>query len=801
MVQRTAGGIRYDTNVRSGGGSSSSSSGSSGSGSEKLAAFKERAAARASPGETPEQYRKRVTSPTQPRPVNTPSQSQTPSTDVSPMARAGIQPTQQQQSVIQTPAGFIDIQRRYSPQSGITAADVTQRGQAARADAMQKVKEQEYIAAQQGYEATQGIQLSPVSQKAYDVTQSASEKLRTRGTELKQSGSYVGGYGLTSVGNVVEMAGMIPGGVETIAKRPDVIKPALVTGAISVPVSTATQIKEDPAQLVSDLAVFSALGYGAGEVGGFVKAKTPKIVPRYEKLSLVEMKSGGAAPTFEPLPYGKTITVFDKPALSYAGGKISRGAPPAPSELIAGKTITAFSKSEIAAFESTLKAYSPSELSYFQTGKTIASKVYETNKPIYKPTKFEITSENIPDVAKPYVLESMKAYKGEMDVYGSVTQKQQMGGYMTRTPKDIEVVVDNPHAFVNQLSKNLEKGDIKFSIKDATSETPKVYFETPTGKTKGVEIFPKSQSAVQEATGYIPQYEIAYGFKSQKPIKVEGFDTLRLSEQAARKLEGSTVFKEGKIQPKHEGRIKDVRDLIEIGVGYSVEKNVKIKPEILKYTQESALRYPSIKDSPVVSEILQSGKIPTKADIAKLSNMGKIKTPVPERILIASKSASKIPSTYGSSQFYIPSSALKPIAVNIKSPKYSTMSSNKLKPDSSSIKPLYQVSVKMDRYSIPPAKSDYDIKKPDPITPTYYNGDYVVPPSEYKYNPFISDSSIINKNDPLVYREVPYEKIQLPKTKNSKREKVKVTKKAKGKFKDIVNPIAEWESFAKGLMK
>src|SRR6056297_597915 len=78
MVQRTAGGIRYDTKVRSGGGSSSSSSGSSGSGSEKLAAFKEMAAARASPGETPEQYRKRVTSPPQPRPVSTPTPTSTP---------------------------------------------------------------------------------------------------------------------------------------------------------------------------------------------------------------------------------------------------------------------------------------------------------------------------------------------------------------------------------------------------------------------------------------------------------------------------------------------------------------------------------------------------------------------------------------------------------------------------------------------------------------------------------------------------------------------------------------------------
>jgi hypothetical protein len=160
-----------------------------------------------------------------------------------------------------------------------------------------------------------------------------------------------------------------------------------------------------------------------------------------------------------------------------------------------------------------------------------------------------------------------------------------------------------------------------------------------------------------------------------------------------------------------------------------------------------------------------------------------------------------MPSSYGGSQFYVTSSALSPTTSSIKSTKYSTLSSKKPKIDYPSIKSVYGSSVKTDKYSIPPTKSDYNIKKPDTTVPTYYNGDYVAPPSEYKYNPFISDSSVINKDDNLIYRELPYQKLQLPKTKKAKKEKVKRNKKTKGKFKDIVNPIAEWEDFAKGLMR
>lgn len=702
MVQRTAGGIRYDTKVRSGGGSSSSSSGSSGSGSEKLAAFKERAAARASPGETPEQYRKRVTSPTQPRPVNTPSQSQTPSTDVSPMARAGIQPTQQQQSVIQTPAGFIDIQRRYSPQSGITAADVTQRGQAARADAMQKVKEQEYIAAQQGYEATQGIQLSPVSQKAYDVTQSASEKLRTRGTELKQSGSYVGGYGLTSVGNVVEMAGMIPGGVETIAKRPDVIKPALVTGAISVPVSTATQIKEDPAQLVSDLAVFSALGYSAGKVGGFVKTKTPKITRTttpQEFLVRTELptapKATTEAPKFTQLEYINQVT-----------GK--------------GKVFTEMKE--------------PSVIPRPKAETTVDVLIGKQTRPGYQEVFFRASAEEAAKFAKTYE--------------GNIRQ--------VRTPQGSAI------EFTPTGKRTIQEGGIKPTEQRIGTLEPELIGESGLKASKKFELPFRLEKRVQAEPGKISLSPAERMVKAADVFETFGKaepDPLQLTTRATKTKFAEFMREESAQLLRQRGTTQ--QEIFATRYKPPIRKEVPLQKYEIKPT--TARRPTTFKEpttqSPFKSQFEEILKRSQAMDIKS------VKTPKP-------------------AEAQMPVFALG-IAPNVRA-QPSSLPYNGIKQMTGSI------------LSVPPSvdtKRIYDtVPITKPVTKTDTSTESIQTTKPITKPPSKKSTSFEYDFIPPVLETVSFGKKKFKSTK-------KVTKKSKGKFKDIVNPVAEWESFAKGLMK
>jgi len=783
MVQRTAGGIRYDTNVRSGGGSSSSSSGSSGSGSEKLAAFKERAAARASPGETPEQYRKRVTSPTQPRPVNTPSQSQTPSTDVSPMARAGIQPTQQQQSVIQTPAGFIDIQRRYSPQSGITAADVTQRGQAARADAMQKVKEQEYIAAQQGYEATQGIQLSPVSQKAYDVTQSASEKLRTRGTELKQSGSYVGGYGLTSVGNVVEMAGMIPGGVETIAKRPDVIKPALVTGAISVPVSTATQIKEDPAQLVSDLAVFSALGYSAGKVGGFVKTKTPKITRTttpQEFLVRTELptapKATTEAPKFTQLEYinqvtgkGKVFTEMKEPSV------IPRPkAEPTVDVLIGKQTQPGYqevffraSAEEAAKFAKTyegnirqIRTPEGSAIEFTPTGKrTIQEggiKPTEQRIGTFEPELIgEVGLKPSKKFELPFRLEKrVQAEPGKISLSPAERMVKDADVFETYATEQLrldtkKMIGKEPEQFI-QIGKRYDVTKQKVQFEDFLKSTEAEVSPRVKAKRKAAQqelIFKQKEEAKPKLT----EEELIAQFEKEQSQFLKSEAELFAKKPITTAMQPVTPFTQT-FQQKTPITTKLKQPYVE----KPPLQRFEIKPTTAR--RPTTFKEPTTQ-SPFKSQFEQILKRSQEMDIKAL------KTPTPARPQMPVFALGIAP-TVRAQTSTVPDSRIKQMTGSILSvqPSFDT-------------KRIYD--------TVPITKP---VTKTDTSTESIQTTKPITKPPSKKSTSFEYDFI------PPVLETVSFGKKKFKSTK-------KVTKKSKGKFKDIVNPVAEWESFAKGLMK
>lgn len=414
---------------------------------------------------------------------------------------------------------------------------------------------------------------------------------------------------IKSGASAVGMASRVPAGAEIASQAPSSIVNAAAVAALGTIDYTVDTAKNDPVQLVSDIGVFSAMGAGVNKV-------TPKITPKI-KPSQVLVQEGMHSNV--PLEFGNTLTIGEKPIVSYVKGQgFEKGAGSAPIELInqfKDSTITAYDKVETSSFIKTVNKVNPEEGKFFESGFELAKDIHKQNKPIVEPNKFEVMSEHIPESSRPLVTDAIKSYKGEVDVYGSVTQKLQMGESFTRKPKDIEVMVDNPQNFIKHLENYVDTSQIK--IKNPNGADPKIMFKHSNGEfQKGIEIFSK-EIKHETVDGYAPKNDIAYGFNSKQHIKVENVDVMHLAEQGGRKLEGGHILKDGKIQPKHEGRVKDLQDLTEIGAGYASKGKIS-DAKVYDYAVQAAERYPEIKKSPVVEYVLENKKAPKFEEYSKL---------------------------------------------------------------------------------------------------------------------------------------------------------------------------------------
>jgi len=129
------------------------------------------------------------------------------------------------------------------------------------------------MASKDGYEATQGFTMSSFSVGAYNKAKKISDTIN-RGVESEKfqslPGSSILQYPVKSTSSLITMGGMLPGGIETIVSRPEVIAPALTVGAYQSTYGTAEAFKDNPKQTTSDLLTVGLL------TGGAVKA-APKI--------------------------------------------------------------------------------------------------------------------------------------------------------------------------------------------------------------------------------------------------------------------------------------------------------------------------------------------------------------------------------------------------------------------------------------------------------------------------------------------------------------------------------------------
>jgi hypothetical protein len=451
-------------------------------------------------------------------------------------------------------------------------------------------------------------------------------------------------------------------------------------------------------------------------VGGMGYSKGAKIakdpitaIPGVKRIKIQEMPEG-ASSLVNDIEVGKSLVVAGKPIVSYSKATgLVKDIIEAPESLTKGKKIQAYDKLGIKSLEKAFKTQLDADTNLrYASSKRIADAVYRQSSPVTKPSEFKIASKDIPDSMKPVVADAVKSYPGllklhGMQVYGSATQKLQMEGYFSRTPKDLEVSVSNTDRFVQVFRKKASKAgfkegtdynvntyvtegpfktkaDAQAAMRKITAEgkiskdvekiyklkhdssgynfdwkgrytkarggNPKVEFKTGDKWEKGIEVFSHKSAPVMEyetnliSSGLRIEPNIAFGFKPLRSAKADGVNIMKLQEQAARKLEGSTVLVDRKLIPKHEGREKDIRDLIEIGTAYEVTKGIGIGKSVIDYALTSAKEFSSVSESPIASFIVSKKRLPTDAEIKVLISGGKLSTKEADVVLKFKKTQS-----------------------------------------------------------------------------------------------------------------------------------------------------------------
>lgn len=339
-MPRTKGGIKYDKKVKS---DSRASSGrsmptpnrDSDSGSKKLREHRERQEARASPGESPEEYREKVQ-------VQKEAAKQT--RDVSPMAQkeASQQITAAEKKAILNKHDTSPLRPdKIQNQINQNPQDKPKPFGGASEYAYEKVwrptrdyfESKRTSAEEKGYKQAENVEMSDFSLTIAEKGKAIASDLRSFGNSganlipLEYSlgdKPYIFPKVTNTVGDIVESASMIPGGVDVIRKNPRIIPAAATAGVIGTAKGMGEQLANDPAQFAVDNAVtyglFAGLGKGAGSLKNTVKYARKEPVP-IETLSRPEVVSGEVTfPTAKPkTPIPEVIGTFKKTGERYPG--------------------------------------------------------------------------------------------------------------------------------------------------------------------------------------------------------------------------------------------------------------------------------------------------------------------------------------------------------------------------------------------------------------------------------------------------------------------------------------------------
>lgn len=153
---------------------------------------------------------------------------------------------------------------------------------------------------------------------------------------------------------------------------------------------------------------------------------------------------------------------------------------------------------------------SDADKTYYAAGKRVATAAYNAKNTVVNPEKFSILSTDVPTKMRAALTESIQSYgkdsgiksavrslKGGTDykiqVAGSNAQKLQMEKYLTRTPGDLEIYVDNPTAYIQKFATAATKKGFSegkdFKVENKGTNEPKIAFKVNGNWEKGVEVF------------------------------------------------------------------------------------------------------------------------------------------------------------------------------------------------------------------------------------------------------------------------------------------------------------------------
>lgn len=299
-------------------------------------------------------------------------------------------------------------------------------------------------AQKKGIESTKNIQLSGLSTKAYKLTQEFAKTTRRGAPILQEKINVVSPttgkiirYPIESVVRGAEMAGMLPGGIEVMAKRPGVIAPAFAIGLKQV-AATPAAAKDNPAQFLSDVATLGLLFKGVPAAKAVVKIK-----PTVPKVTIPQLK---------PTAYMRDVTVFvDTFAANVPKQKLPlTKTTPSPNKVSFSKA-----KSEIKIINKQIES----------SGKSIANNEIKLQKLSKKDPEFKIVNDRIKSMRDAAESNIRKKWKIEDDALKRITIKirelernnQKVPDWMTDTQIELKVLVGKGGRSKARLNQEIKK--------------------------------------------------------------------------------------------------------------------------------------------------------------------------------------------------------------------------------------------------------------------------------------------------------------------------------------------------------
>lgn len=365
---------------------------------------------------------------------------------------------------------------------------------------------------------------------------------------------------------LVETAGMVPLGVEYIAREPELAAVGVPVGLGVMAGGLEVGIRERPYETAGEL-VGMALGPKIiGKVSP-IKPTVVKIPVKPTARTTYMPKVPAEMITYRGL-YAQVPLAKPRPLVGAVGVRPAVGAP----RIEVAPGYMPITKIETAVALPSIKArLTPTEAVRLETGIKLMEQLAK-EKPQAKVPLDVGEVKYVPEKARPIVERWLQAR--DSVVYGSATQKVQM--LKGRIPKDIDVAVKNPMKSATELESQLKT----------------VLGDNVRRRGTTIEVYEKG--SWHHAVDIHPMEHIKglleYGFETQPPIRIAGQRYMRIGEQLTRKGRSILTPWERRVDPVAH-RMKDIPDFMNIAQSLIESKRASAESAFLlkKHKMRKAL--------------------------------------------------------------------------------------------------------------------------------------------------------------------------------------------------------------------